>query len=280
MARTVEEIRNGMTTDFMSNETLAAYYGFTVGDNFDAHFSKVNLESILFFIVASAIWVVEKIFDQQKKEVNEALGKRITHNKQWYADLAKQFQYGDALNLNSGTYDTIDEEKQIIAHASVDEVAGKLIMKVAKSDGTSLEPLEGGELSTFTNYIEKVKDAGVSITVRSLVGDSLNLVIDIWYDPLVMNDQGELLTDSSKPVEETLQNFIQNLPFNGEFQLVKLVDALQATEGVVIPNILSAESKYADNDWVTIDAKVKPYAGYLTLETENLTINYRAYDGD
>lgn len=280
MARTITQIKAGMTADFMANETLAGYYGYTVGDSFDTHFSTVSIESILFYIVAVGVWVLENLFDTLKSEVDADLSARLTHNRQWYVNLAKAFQFGDALNNNTGSYDVIDTTKQVVDYAAVDEIAGKLFLKVAKEGVDNLEALSSAELTAFNTYISKTKDAGVVVNIISQEGDQLRLVIDVFYDPMVLGADGVLLTGTEEPVKDTLQQFIQGLPFNGEFQIVKLVDALQATEGVVIPTVLSAESKYAANDWATIDAKVKPYAGYLTIDDEDLTINYRPYDAD
>ena len=58
---------------------------------------------------------------------------------------------------------------------------------------------------------------------------------------------------------------------------VRMEDALQATKGVVIPEVKLAETKYANNDWKLIDAKVRPEAGYMVIAPENLTFNYRPY---
>jgi len=116
----------------------------------------------------------------------------------------------------------------------------------------------------------------VKVEIVSSVGDDLRLVVDIYYDPMVLDGEGRLRKEPSrKPVEETINKFITSLPFNGEFIPVKLQDALQETEGVAIPEILSIESKYAANDWATIQGKVVPNAGYLKIEPENLTLNYK-----
>lgn len=281
MARTIADIKAGMAKEFMDNETLAAYYGFTPGESFAAHFSTVSIESLLFYIVAAGVWLLESLFDQLRIDVDAQLSQRLTHNRQWYVALAKQFQWGHEINENTGAYDAIDTDAQIVANAAVEEVAGKLIMKVAKRADDALEPLGVAELDVFRTYISRVKDAGVAVNIISQQGDNLSLVIDIYYDPLVLDGEGQLLIDpNTKPVPATIRNFIQNLPFNGEFQLVKLVDALQITEGVVIPEILSAESRYMANDWETIIAKVKPYAGYMTINDDNLTVNYKPYDAD
>ncbi len=288
MARTITQVKAGMTADFMANETIAGFYGFAAGADFDSVFSKVSLESILFYIVASAIYVMESLFDVLKTDVDTALSQRLTHNRQWYVNIAKAFQFGDGLDDDTGKYPVIDETKMVVAYAAVDEVNGQLILKVASEADGELGALTTEELTGFENYIQKVKDAGVKVTVVSTQGDALRLVIDILYDPMVLGvtvvdgvQKGYLLSDgNTEPVKNTIKSFIKQLPFNGEFKTVSLVDALQVTPGVVIPTVESAESKYAANDWQVIDARVKPYAGYLVIADENLSINYRPYDAN
>jgi hypothetical protein len=107
-------------------------------------------------------------------------------------------------------------------------------------------------------------------------GDNLKLVMDIWYDPLVLNSTGKLLSNSSsEPAKETIKEFIKSLPFNGEFVPTKLVDALQGTVGVKIPVILTCQSRYGTNEFSNVDGKVIPYSGYLTIANADLTLNYR-----
>lgn len=279
MARTVSEIKASIASSFMANETLAGYYGFAPGTGFDSVFSRVSFESIMFYIVAYAIFVVESLFDVLKADVDKALAERLTHNRQWYVNVAKAFQFGDALNATGG-YDIIDETKQVVDYAAVDEIAGQLFMKVATTNGDNLEALDDAQKIAFTSYIQATKDAGVRVTVISEPGDDLRLVLDVFYDPMALDEDGNLLDGGGEPVKDTILFFIKNLPFNGEFKTVSLTDALQVTPGVVIPTVLSAEYKYAANDWISIDAKVKPYAGYMVIADENLTINYRPYDAN
>lgn len=55
MARTIAEIKESITTDFMRNPDVARAYGFDVETPFTSHFSKLSIESLLFYIVACAV---------------------------------------------------------------------------------------------------------------------------------------------------------------------------------------------------------------------------------
>ena len=74
--------------------------------------------------------------------------------------------------------------------------------------------------------IKMVEDTAVMIdTVLSNLteADLLKVAYTIYYDPLVMNSDGELIADDTiKPVELAINNYIQNLPFNGILNLNKL----------------------------------------------------------
>ncbi|MBS2100717.1 hypothetical protein [Carboxylicivirga linearis] len=271
MARDIADIQQEMVDTVQADETLNMKLTST---------SKTALWRLTTYVVATAIWMLETLYDELVALVNSILATQKTHNLYWYAEKAKEFQYGYALVPDTDYYETIDEDAQIVSHAAVDEIAGKLFMKVAKDVNGELAPLstaDPDELTPFEQYILKVKDAGVVVNIVSDVGDDLRLVLDIYYDPLVLNENGELLTDPGQiPAEDTIKTFISGLPFNGEFIPANLVDALQATTGIDIPEIRTVDTKYAANDWQPVYGKVVPNAGYLTISDENLTINYIA----
>ncbi len=236
MARTITQIHNELKSNFIANSSIEAKYGLDPLRTFDQQFSKVSIENLFLYIVALSIHVLEQIFDNHKSDVTTTLANQRPHRLQWYVEKAKAFQYGDALVEDADYYAVEDEEAQIISHASAEEAAGRLIVKVAKLVDSALAPLSATELNSFSTYMERVKDAGVSITYISDVGDDLRLVMDIWYNPLVVDENGALLSDSSvKPAEDAINDFIVNLPFNGEFIVTELVDALQKAEGIDIP---------------------------------------------
>lgn len=266
MARGVAEIQQGMIDTVQNDDTLKTELTST---------SKTALWRLKTYVVAVAIWLLELLFDAHKEETDNKLATQKTHNETWYAEKAKLFQYGYSLVYEKDYYDVIDEDAQIVSHAAVDSIKGTLYMKVAKLVDGELAPLSTAELTPFTQYVNTYKDAGVRIEIVSDVGDQLRLVMDIYYNPQLLNADGTLISNSSKkPAEDTICSFITTLPFNGEFVPAHMVDALQAAEGIDIPEILSVESKYADNDWEQIKGKTVPNAGYLTIADEDLTLNY------
>ncbi len=271
MAQDISDIQQEIIDAVQDDDTLSAKLTST---------SKTAIWRLKTYCIAVGIYLLQLLFDEMVEEVDTALEQRLTHNAYWYSTMAKAFQYGYELEDESDTYEEEDEDAQIVTQAAVVEVNGTLYIKIAKGSDGELSPLstsDPDELTPFTEYMARVKDAGVAIEVVNDEGDELRLVIDIYYDPLVLNDEGALLTDTGTyPAYDTIKDFVTSLSFNGEFIPAELVDALQETEGVDIPEILSVATKYADNDWESVSGKVVPNAGYLNIDDDNLTINYTA----
>ena len=89
--RTIEEIKETICADFMRNESVAELFGFTPGDSFTSHFSKVSVIGILFYIFAVAAWALEKLFDTYKGEVDTRIEEIIPHRPRWYRDKVLAF---------------------------------------------------------------------------------------------------------------------------------------------------------------------------------------------
>ena len=103
MARTVQEIKTQMTDAFMADQTIRERYGLREGDTFSSRFSVASLESILFFIVASAHYVLERIFDQFKADVIKQINSSVVATIPWYHQQALNYQHGDKLQLDEQT---------------------------------------------------------------------------------------------------------------------------------------------------------------------------------
>lgn len=241
--------------------------------------SRTGIFNLVAYIVAATIWTLENLFDFHKAEVDEIIATKTPHRLRWYRDKALAFQYGQNLKPDTEIYENIGlspaqiQAQKTVTQAAVTEIDGKLRIKVAK--GVELTELTPPELLAFTNYISKIKDAGVKIICDSLPPDDLKLIIDIWYNPLVLLPNGQRIdAESVNPVKDAIKAYLKNLPFNGEYANTKLVDALQAVDGVVYPHILSAQAKYGLFPYTEIDEKYIPDAGYLRLPPDSDLVNY------
>jgi len=275
MARTIDEIHNSMIASVQADTVLAPLCTNT---------SKTARWRLFLRIVAVCAWTVEVLFDTLKAEINELLALMKPHSLRWYATKATAFQYGYSLPADSDKYDnsglTEDEieESQIIKYVAVVEQLKSLRVKVA-TQSADLEPLTNDQKAAFAEYMSRIKDAGVKLQIDSLPPDRLRSGLKIYYDPLILDSTGQRLDGTdSEPVQTAFKTYLRNLPFNGEFVLAFLVDALQKVEGVVIPHIATCEATYGELPFTSVDVKYLPDAGYLRFENpeEDLTIEFIA----
>lgn len=282
--RSIAEIKNSIVRAFIGNEVLQQAYGFDSNAEFKEIFSKVSLENILIDIVAFSIWILEKLFNQHKKEVDEALLERTPHTLRWYRNKAKDFQYGFNLIAetdkfdNEGHTETEVEGSKIVKYAAVVEADDekRLIIKIATDSGDELQPITPEQEESFKIYMSRIKDAGVPITVVNYLPDVLRLYIRVFRNPMVLDANGTNILDGSKPVENAINDYLKSLPFNGELILQELLNAIEGTEGVEIVQLDAAETNWTPEGnagaMQPIDVTAMPVSGYFKLENfENIS---------
>lgn len=279
MARTINEIKQEMMEAYTSNTTVKAKYNVAEGDTLNL--SKVSLESIFFYVVAASVWTLEVLFDFHKQEVVEYIDEMKPHSLKWYVNKAKAYRHGYSLSTDSDTYseDLTDEEletAQVVKNAAAVEENAIVYLKVASATPA---PLTTEQEAGLTAYMKEVKDAGVVLRIRNTAADNYKAVLNIWYNPMILNSNGGGIVAGGEPVRECVENFLASLPFNGEYRNDALVDAIQAVEGVVIVQLESAQTKASGSSaWNYVSGYAVPYAGYYTIAQDtDLTINYIAY---
>lgn len=278
--RTIEEIKETICADFMRNESVAELFGFTPGDSFTSHFSKVSVIGILFYIFAVAAWALEKLFDTYKGEVDTRIEEIIPHRPRWYRDKVLAFMKGKTLIADTDRYDTEGMTEDAIAAARVvkhavaveNRDASLLTIKVAgEKDGKRCR-LDAETEAQLAAYIAEIKDAGVRTALVNIAPDRFNCEADVYYDPMLVAETVE------SACREAVRNYIENLPFNGEYTNMALVDALQTLDGVRIVEFRGATTVAAGEEvLVTIDARCIPAAGYF--EMGDVILNMKAYNG-
>lgn len=277
--RSIDEIKESIAVDFMKNETVAELFGFTAGDDFFAHFSKVSIISILFYIFACAAWVLENLFDAHKKEVNTRIEEIIPHRPKWYRDRVLNFMKDKTLIPDTDRYDTSDmtveaiDAAHVIKHAVADEnkEASILTIKVAGESGGKRCKLPENVEEQLAAYIAEIKDAGVRINLVNKDPDTFNCNIDIYYNAMLLPENVQ------KDCLAAIKSYIENLPFNGEYNNMALIDTLQMIDGVKLAELKQATTTASDSTTVTsIDARYVPTAGYFTSGEINLKM--KAYE--
>lgn len=277
--RKIADIKDTIAGDFMRNEDVAKAYGFNPGDSFTAHFSKASVESVLFYIFACAAWVLESLFEEHKQEVNTRIEEILPHRPKWYRDKVLAFMKNKALIEDSDTYNTegMTEDDitaaRVVKHAVATENkdASILTIKVAGENGGKRCQLDEETETQLAAYIAEVKDAGVRINLINNVPDIFNCEVDIYYNPMLLPEEVEA------DCRETIKKYIENLPFNGEYTNMSLVDELQQVEGAKIVEFKGATTAANSETTITpINARYIPVAGYFSAGT--ITINLRVYE--
>ena len=70
------------------------------------------------------------------------------------------------------------------------------------------------------------------MTIVSQAAVSLQVSAQIFYDPLLLDDSGQLVSDTAKPVEIAIKEYVDGIKYGGVFNKTRLVDAIQMAEGV------------------------------------------------
>ncbi len=234
--------------------------------------SKVAVWRLWMWLVATAIFTHETLWDLFKAEVEEIAANAIPGTVRWYQDQALKYQHGDPLLYidNKFQYAVIDPSKQIIKRAAVVELGSQVRIKVAKLNGFTITPLSTPELSAFDAYINQIKFAGTNTATLSRLPDLLKVAYKVYYDPLLLTATGELISNPGKfPVEEAITGHIANLPFNGNLVLTQLTDAIQKAVGVVNPILQSAEATYGAVPYAPIVETYNPDAGHMIVDPLN-----------
>lgn len=237
MARTIDEISRGIKEYYVADETVREVYGLKPGLAFDQQFSKVSIEARLIYVSASAVWLLEQLWDVFRSETEKRVDESYVTSLSWYYQKALEFQKGDALSFDEKTYSFIypvkDESKRVVKNVAIRQVTddGVTKLKVYFSDAEK-QPITGDLRKSFENYMQEIGAAGTHYLFVSEVPDVLRVHLRIYYDPLVLDSTGERLEGGGKPVIETVETYLNSLEYGGTFYASKLVDMIQITEGV------------------------------------------------
>lgn len=267
MARKIQEIQQEIFNNIAADENLVELNST----------SKVAIFRLFVFIVASAIWFLENLFDNHYKEVQDVIKRDKAHRPSWYKTKALSFQYGFALIPDTDEYNNTghtDEEIQnskVIKYAAVTSSGGQLSIKIATETAGVLSPIAPEVKSAFEAYILEIADCGVKYLVVNHLPDILLLNLKIFINPLVLDSTGMSILNGNYPAQDAIKEYMKELPFDGELVLAHLIDKIQKAEGVVIPHLINAESQAIDintnvyKEAQPIDVKTIPESGYFTI---------------
>lgn len=235
--------------------------------------SQVSFFRLLKNMWTMLVMAVEQRNDTLVADVNKAIADSQVGSLAWYVKMLKAFQFGDPVSVYDGFrvgYANINPAKQIVYQAAVTEQAdGRLLAKVAKPNGLSLQPLSTDELTALKEYVRQVKYAGVAIDVISLQPDALRLEATVVYDRQVLNGNGQLVASPGEylPVIQAIFFYLQTIRFDSAINLTDLTDAIQRVQGVKDFSISKAFIRPSGaTAWTEFTRETVCRAGHATLD--------------
>jgi hypothetical protein len=267
MARTIDEIRRSITGKWMGEAALQQAYGFAPETPFETAHPRSTVEGVLTYLVAAAIRTLEELFDLHREEVDARLAELTPHRAKWYRDRTLAFVLDRPLIPDTDRFDTAgmsDEETaqaMVVKHAVAVESdnASLLTIKVAGETGGERAPLPGQAAVQLLAYLQEVKDAGVRLELVNAEPELFDCELDVYYDPILSPDSVR------EACLAAVERYIAELPFNGQYSNMALVDAVQAVEGARIVEFRgAAASSAAGGAAQSIDGRYTPLSGYFT----------------
>lgn len=198
--------------------------------------SKVSIMNGITWTFSAVIHAFETLLDVFAIDISQAINQRVNGTPDFYANALLQYQTGDDLTIREDGlafgYANIDETKQIITQVSYSEstddinLDSKLLLKVAMGTKGNLSALPPEELIPINSYINKLKFAGTRIEVISREGDVLIPRVQVYYDGAIL--EAEVYDN----IEEKLNDYIMNIPFDSSIYTSKIVEAIRSAEHV------------------------------------------------
>lgn len=250
--------------------------------------SKTSIWLGIFKVIAWVIYNFSLAALLHLQELRDMIANQKVFNLRRYRSEALRFQYGFDLQNESDRFKTtytdngsvvIATEEQveaskIVKYAAcnrvIDNGRAKIVMKIAPGNLDDIFPSE--VMTAFGKYIEEISPAGDHVTIVNFLPDILKYIGKIKYDPMVLNASGMSILTAGFPVELAIENFLKNLPFNGELSLQKLEAAILAVDGVEDLQTLLIETKWIDPAQVgygffqPVNMLVIPASGRFNIE--------------
>ena len=261
--------------------------------------SKLSIINLLTYVVAVCIHTYEAVLDAFQIRTAEVLLGRINGTPDWYALMAKKFQFnnvtsqGDELRFNEDTlkieYVQTDASHRIIEKAAWQLNDDSLILKVCKindnsnevKNGTPYMALNVNEMTAFKQFIQNIKFVGAKITAESLPGDIVTIIADS-NNPIFYDDRYVTAAQALQKIQDSLIDFANKLDFNEYFYYQTILDVIRKTDYITdignyikiyISSYNQALNQY--DEPVELKNRVRLRSGYIRFLDQNsiLTIN-------
>lgn len=264
MARTISDIQASIAAKRAERTELA---GLTSP-------SATAIYKVIEYVVAVALWAHETLWDRFRADVDALIAAAPAGTPDWYAARALEFQLGDPLVVRANGragYATGTTGAKIIASATAKEndQTGKLVIKVAKlgPGGVGLAAIEDGpgvnDPKPFTQvkaYFARLRFAGTRLEVVSINADRLRVTGTVYYDSLLD------APTFKAAVVASIQNYLDNLPFDGVVRVAQLEDAIQSVPGYKDVELVTVAIRTGTNAAVPFTRAKETEAGYIVPE--------------
>lgn len=246
----------------MADESVQRIYGIQANTLFEDFFKKVSIESLLFYVVASVVYIREKLHDMWLSDVEKTALATRYGTKQWWHKQALNWQKGDSIEVDENGvlgYKTQDEEKKIIKYAAIVNEGRNIYIKVAKKQGEELVALSSEEKIEFQAYLDEIKPLGIKTIGQSGAACELEIKINVYYD-----GQREK-TAIENSVKTAIKEYLNGIIFGGEVVKNKIIDAVQEVSGV--SDVEIENITYNDNSTHgTMQRILQARSGYYTMK--------------
>lgn len=257
--------------------------------------SKLSILNLITYVVAVCIHTYEVILDLFQVRLTEVLQGRINGTPEWYALMAKKFQFnklterGDELFFNEDTlkieYVTPDLNNRIIEQCAweLDENTDSLVLKVVKANESSNEINNGipymrltdAELTAFKSFIQQIKFVGAKINCESYPGDIIKVVANA-SSPIFYNDNYITEAQALENIKQALIDFSNGFEFNSYLYYQALLDAIRKAEYIIdVGNSIKVyiqqynQETESYNESFRLNSRSRLKSGYIRWLDEN-----------
>ncbi len=227
MARTIATIQNQIIANIQANSALRGLNST----------SSTAIWNLLTWIVATAINLLEQLWDIFQTEIETTAADSITGNAAWLRQQVLNFQYDpntpQVIQINPVTfvpaYPTVDATKQIVTRCSVVQNGNNVVnVKVAKNEPpTQLDTVT--EQLALQAYLNAINFAGVQFLLVNQPPDLLYINATVYYD-------GQYVNAITSTLPAALNNYCATLSsaanFNGTIEVSAIEAAILAVPGV------------------------------------------------
>lgn len=227
-------------------------------------------------VFAQLLFIIYSFFDKYKNEVADLAATTEYGNASWWRSVVLYFQKDTPLTIVNGKaiYGTIDIAKQIIKRVAIVEFFNGSILivqiKIAKETAGLPVPVSAPELVQFESYVKARKPSGIQTQIINLAADEVKVTETIYYD-------GKLNLDTFKTAMLAARNsYLSNIVFDGQFNINKYRDALEAVPGVIDTDVNSVNIKKAGGSYLPVVRTYEPLSGYYRLIEDDCVFNYIA----